>query len=102
MVTIHATRGHVATVSAGTMNEVTPDEMEANSKLIASAPDLLRERNHLLEVNRRLVVVCEVTLKEAKNQAVREKLCDCNLGECLWNTIAHELEGVIDFAKGQP
>jgi len=39
--TIHAHRGHVATVARGTMNEVGPDEIEANARLIAAAPELL-------------------------------------------------------------
>lgn len=39
--TIHALRGHVADVSRGTMNEVGADEIEANARLIAAAPDLL-------------------------------------------------------------
>ena len=38
--TVHACRGHVATVSAGTMNEVSADEIEANAALIAAGPDL--------------------------------------------------------------
>jgi len=41
--TIHAHRGHVATVARGTMNEVAPDEIEANARLIAAAPDLLEK-----------------------------------------------------------
>lgn len=39
--TIHAARGHVALVSVGTMREVPSDEIEANARLIAAAPDLL-------------------------------------------------------------
>jgi len=39
--TIHAHRGHVATVSRGSMNEVSADEIEANARLIAAAPELL-------------------------------------------------------------
>lgn len=39
--TIHAHRGCVAEVSRGTMNEVSADEIEANARLIAAAPELL-------------------------------------------------------------
>lgn len=38
---IHACRGHVATVSRGSLNEIGADEIEANTRLIAAAPDLL-------------------------------------------------------------
>ncbi len=50
--TIHACRGHVATVSHGTMLELKPDEIEANARLIACAPtmaDLLAEISITLE-----------------------------------------------------
>lgn len=38
---VHATRGCVAEVSWGTMNEVSADEVEANARLIAASPSLL-------------------------------------------------------------
>lgn len=39
--TVHAVRGCVAEVSRGTMNEVGADEIEANARLIAAAPELI-------------------------------------------------------------
>ena len=48
--TIHAHRGHVATVSRGSMNEVSADEIEANARLIAAAPDLLAALEQCLPI----------------------------------------------------
>jgi len=44
---IHAHRGCVAEVSRGTMNEVGADEIEANARLIAAAPELLAALENL-------------------------------------------------------
>lgn len=46
---IHAHRGVVAEVSRGTMNEVRADEIEANVRLIAAAPELLAALEWLLK-----------------------------------------------------
>jgi hypothetical protein len=46
---VHANRGCVAEISRGTMNEVPANEIEANARLIAAAPELLAALEALID-----------------------------------------------------
>ena len=77
---VHATRGCVAEVSRGTMNEVGPDEIEANARLIALCPELLDAADHLLK-------------------EMRLAFDDVPAGVDAYMAI---LQGIVSKAKGQP
>lgn len=72
------------------MNSDTQQRLKEHGELLASAPDLLRERNHLMEVNRRLVEACDAARNHLKPVLVEPG-----------RTVFWKCVEALNFEKGQ-